>query len=550
MMHLEVDHDTVTLYDKNKERVPCVYEAFIDMDVLTFDPNPNPNIRALERADLVRHWGEDDKPCPIKFQPEDTIFQKGPGLAVNDAQTETLFVGADLCGQWRIDSYIQSGSFGRGWIGMDADGEKVFIKTFRSYADRPDRGKRDRTQAVLDKQEAAIRKEIEVLLHPDFHKATDHPGVVRNMLCYGSVQVPKTKMSGDMFFIMSPDLCTGGELFYYLCPPTPPYLRSFTTNTARRLFRDVAEGVRHMHREGCYHRDLKLENLVVTGEFTVKIMDFGSAKFKDQLKTIENDYGEQQHIATTVSGVGTSGYKPAEARDGMCDNGYDPAKFDVWSCGVILFYLVVGEVVFAKLGGQQCFRFIERIALKQQYRDFLSPPGVIDDVTNAPPHTEMWKFLEDPGKEPFDEDLKVCINMMLDLDPIHRADMDTVCQCDYLMADDNDRTDFFKEMHARPESIQAGADLVGKKAIMMDKLKAPDVKSKRQLVIDSIPTADGGDMRIVVHDDEVDVGVNENGEPLYRIVFKDAEVNVFWMHGSLSQWLEFTISLKVTLGLE
>jgi hypothetical protein len=31
---------------------------------------------------------------------------------------------------------------------------------------------------------------------------------------------------------------------------------------------------------------------------------------------------------------------------------YDPMKFDVWSCGVILFFMVCGDVVFKKLGGQ------------------------------------------------------------------------------------------------------------------------------------------------------------------------------------------------------
>lgn len=117
-----------------------------------------------------------------------------------------------------------------------------------------------------------------------FHRATNHPGVVSNMLCYGHVKVPQTGMEGDMFFIMTPDLCDGGELFNYLCPPTPPYVRSFSVGTARRLFRMIAEGVAHMHKVGCYHRDLKLENLVITGDFSVKIMDFGSAKFEDQLQ--------------------------------------------------------------------------------------------------------------------------------------------------------------------------------------------------------------------------------------------------------------------------
>lgn len=107
--------------------------------------------------------------------------------------------------------------------------------------------------------------------------------MVSNYLCFGKVEVPQTGMTGEMFFIMTPDLCDGGELFYYLCPQTKPYVRSFSAGTARILFRMIANGVAHMHEVGCYHRDLKLENLVVTAEFDVKIMDFGSVKFRDQL---------------------------------------------------------------------------------------------------------------------------------------------------------------------------------------------------------------------------------------------------------------------------
>jgi hypothetical protein len=80
------------------------------------------------------------------------------------------FVSTQLCENWKISRYIQSGAFGRGWVGMDlATKQEVFIKTFRSFSDRPPRNRADvRTQSAVERsQEAAIRKEIEVLLHPD-----------------------------------------------------------------------------------------------------------------------------------------------------------------------------------------------------------------------------------------------------------------------------------------------------------------------------------------------------------------------------------------------
>jgi serine/threonine protein kinase len=55
--------------------------------------------------------------------------------------------------------------------------------------------------------------------------------------------------------------------------------------TAKRLFRQVGSGLKHMHTFGCFHRDLKLENLVVDRRFDVKIIDFGAMKFLDQMAT-------------------------------------------------------------------------------------------------------------------------------------------------------------------------------------------------------------------------------------------------------------------------
>jgi serine/threonine protein kinase len=39
--------------------------------------------------------------------------------------------------------------------------------------------------------------------------------------------------------------------------------------------------------KGCFHRDVKLENIIVSGEFTPKLMDYGSLKFTDQASQVQ-----------------------------------------------------------------------------------------------------------------------------------------------------------------------------------------------------------------------------------------------------------------------
>jgi hypothetical protein len=154
----------------------------------------------------------------------------------NQPQLTTTTTGATTT--TTVARYIQSGGFGRGWEGKDTvTGDKLFIKTFRSFSDRAPRS-RTLTPEQVDKlkssQEGAVRKEIEVLLHPYFRVMTSIPEVCSNDLCYGSVYVPYTQRKSEMFFICTKDLCDGGELFNYICPTSPPYVRPLTEGTCRR----------------------------------------------------------------------------------------------------------------------------------------------------------------------------------------------------------------------------------------------------------------------------------------------------------------------------
>ena len=117
--------------------------------------------------------------------------------------------GAQCCEQWKVDSYIQKGSFGMGYIAHDmASQQKVFIKLFRATTSSS-------PEAILRRNDS-VRAEAEAMLHPLFEHATSHPAVITNRLCYGAVDIPKRptgKPVPDMFFVQTPDLCSSGELF-------------------------------------------------------------------------------------------------------------------------------------------------------------------------------------------------------------------------------------------------------------------------------------------------------------------------------------------------
>ena len=118
----------------------------------------------------------------LMFIPTDDVFKPVRGPVVWNQITDSL-MGAVLCDRWKLDKYIQSGTFGHGWGAVDVQtGRRVFVKTFRCNADR-----NPKSRGNLFGREDSARKEMEVMLHPLFTEASSHDAVVTNVLCYGTV---------------------------------------------------------------------------------------------------------------------------------------------------------------------------------------------------------------------------------------------------------------------------------------------------------------------------------------------------------------------------
>ncbi|KAJ3735397.1 kinase-like domain-containing protein [Lentinula guzmanii] len=96
------------------------------------------------------------------------------------------------------------------------------------------------------------------------------------------------------------------------------------------VFRQICEGVEYLHSLGLAHRDLKLDNCVMTTDNVVKLIDFGTA-------TVFHYPGKTTH--TKAKGI--VGSDPYLAPEVMTDEEYDPRKTDVWSVAVIFLCMVL-----------------------------------------------------------------------------------------------------------------------------------------------------------------------------------------------------------------
>ncbi|EPQ29113.1 uncharacterized protein PFL1_03401 [Pseudozyma flocculosa PF-1] len=95
------------------------------------------------------------------------------------------------------------------------------------------------------------------------------------------------------------------------------------------IFRQIIDGVDYLHSLGLAHRDLKLDNCVMTTGNIVKLIDFGTA-------TVFHSPGKSKVVATGV--VGSDPYLAPEV---LSQQTYDPRLTDVWSCAIIFLCMIL-----------------------------------------------------------------------------------------------------------------------------------------------------------------------------------------------------------------
>lgn len=213
------------------------------------------------------------------------------------AHAESSMSQMSYVGPYRLDKTLGKGQTGLVKLAIHCiTGKKVAIKIIN---------RNKLSESVLQK----VEREIAIM------KLIEHPHVL------GLYDVYENKK----FLYLMLEHVSGGELFDYLVSKG-----RLSIKEARKFFKQIISALDFCHNHSICHRDLKPENLLLDDRGNIKVADFGMASLQLENSLLETSCGSPHYASPEV----VRGEK------------YDGRRADVWSCGVILYALLVGALPF------------------------------------------------------------------------------------------------------------------------------------------------------------------------------------------------------------
>jgi len=210
------------------------------------------------------------------------------------------FCRESLDGNFQMGEKLGSGASATVHIATyKSTGKPVAVKTYyKSHMDKVVEGR--------------IRKEYALMRH------MNHPNLIKLI---DVVENPE-----QIIIIM--ELASSGDLHHFITSQ-PQYRLS--EDKARIIFKQIAKGVRHLHRCGFVHRDIKLENILLDGDKPrAVIADLGYGTIWSTKEVTNTPCGSLYFAAPEI----------------VSNEAYVGPEIDIWSLGVVLYTITSGALPF------------------------------------------------------------------------------------------------------------------------------------------------------------------------------------------------------------
>ena len=227
-------------------------------------------------------------------------------------------------------------------------------------------------------------------------KSLHHPNIVETIqLCIHN---------GRWNHVM--EYCSQGELF------TLVQKRYMEEPDRLCFFKQLLRGVAYLHAHGIAHRDIKLENLLITSNGNLKITDFGVSEVfcgeHPGLRSADGECGrnmkEERRCAPGICGSlpyiapevlqkkGEFALMSKKSALTVCAGDYDPRPLDVWSCAIVYMTMKFGGAPWPAAEKQ----YAQYAKFLRGWQTFVAkhPDQLITDESGTPKCGELFTFLE------------------------------------------------------------------------------------------------------------------------------------------------------------
>ena len=159
-----------------------------------------------------------------------------------------------------------------------------------------------------------------ILYETNLMRKLNHPNITKILETF----------EDDKYIFIIMEYINGGNLFSFV-----KKRRKLSEKISKFLFRQIIEGIQHIHSKKIVHRDIKLENILIDLNNRIKICDFGIGITLDS----EDELIREQ--------CGTPMYMAPEIILNSKKNGYKGYPVDIWSAGIALYIMLSGTLPFS-----------------------------------------------------------------------------------------------------------------------------------------------------------------------------------------------------------
>ncbi|ODN96944.1 hypothetical protein I350_07919 [Cryptococcus amylolentus CBS 6273] len=221
-----------------------------------------------------------------------------------------------VVGDWQLQKTLGAGSMGKVKLATNVlTREKCAVKIIPRYTEAT-RREEPKTPEEAEKQRLKDEsKEIRTIREAHISLLLHHP-----YICGMREFIMHTNHHYMVF-----EFIDGGQMLDYII--SHGRLRE---RAARKFARQIGSALDYCHQNSIVHRDLKIENILISKNGNIKLIDFG----------LSNLYAPNRHLSTFCGSLYFAAPELLNAK------AYTGPEVDVWSFGIVIYVLVCGKVPF------------------------------------------------------------------------------------------------------------------------------------------------------------------------------------------------------------